>query len=131
MTKEKRTFDFDLPDAGSALLPPRMARPAPAEEMKAVSGQLLGEAHAAGTLTTQVLPTRPESSGPNRRTVWIGDHIWNALGERALREGRTRTYYVLLGLQQLGFPVSEGDLEDKRGSFLKEAARERRALKEC
>lgn len=130
MTGDRFRFNFPADD-GEKLenfaIPPKRKR-TPSPESAEKTGRVLGEAQAAGIVTTQIGAKREpiDQERSKNHTLPMANRIWDALTERARLENQTAKYFLLKGLQMQGFPVTDSDLEDRRGSFIKEAARRRR-----
>ncbi|WP_142849573.1 hypothetical protein [Telmatospirillum sp. J64-1] len=132
MSDEKKPFDFDLPGATPSPRKPKLRRHVPeVEEGEVESAKILAQARATGVVTTELAkPPAEDDDEWGKRTVPMPKRVSVALDRRSGDEGKTLKYYVLKGLQMQGFPVKDEDLEDRRGSALKEMAALRRAQKE-
>jgi hypothetical protein len=119
-------FDFSL-DPDLDMKVPRRATEPEKNDALSLTAKVLST--GAEHMTTMVMPS-PKSGAVDRvrgRTCMISDSTWSAVQRKAQEEGRTAKYYLLRGLQMQGFPVSDDDLEDRRGQFLKDASDARKA----
>lgn len=135
--KSDSEFTFDLPKVGDDEtpigLPPRRPRRGPegqqheaAVDAAMATGRALAESAGTVTTTVRVTEDRADAEQVKARSCPMPNRIWDALTDRANRDRTTAKYFILKGLQMQGFPVRDEDLEDRRGSFIRDVARARR-----